>query len=61
MTIERYLTAKQAMEYTGLGIRSLDGLMDKKIIRLYGSRGRKFYDKTDIDTEMETLKGRRAR
>jgi hypothetical protein len=53
----RYLTQKQAEQYTGMGKTSLWKLVGDLVIQ-DGEGERKFYDIQDIDARMQKRKGK---
>lgn len=52
----RYLTQKQAEQYTGMGRVSLWALVGDLVIRERPGE-RRYYDKQDIDNRMHKMKG----
>lgn len=58
-TEKRYMTMKEAMEYTGMGELTLLGILsdiDVYPVQPSGSGTRRFIDKTDIDEAFRILK-----
>lgn len=58
-TEKRYMTMKEAMEYTGMGELTLLGMLtdiDVYPVQPGGSGTRRFVDKTDIDEAFRILK-----
>lgn len=58
-TEKRYMTMKEAMEYTGMGELTLLGMLvdiDVYPVQPSGSGTRRFIDKTDIDEAFRILK-----
>lgn len=58
-TEKRYMTMKEAMEYTGMGELTLRGILadiDVYPVQPGGSGTRRFIDKTDIDEAFRVLK-----
>ena len=58
-TEKRYMTIKEAMEYTGMGELTLLGMLvdiDVYPVQPSGSGTRRFVDKTDIDEAFRVLK-----
>ena len=58
-TEKRYMTMKEAMEYTGMGELTLRGILadiDVYPVQPGGSGTRRFVDKTDIDEAFRVLK-----
>ena len=58
-TEKRYMTIKEAMEYTGMGELTLLGILsdiDVYPVQPNGEGTRRFIDKTDIDEAFRVLK-----
>ena len=58
-TEKRYMTMKEAMEYTGMGELTLRGILadiDVYPVQPGGCGTRRFIDKTDIDEAFRVLK-----
>ena len=58
-TEKRYMTMKEAMEYTGMGELTLLGMLtdiDVYLVQPGGSGTRRFVDKADIDEAFRVLK-----
>lgn len=58
-TEKRYMTMKEAMEYTGMGELTLRGILeniDVYPVQPSGYGTRRFIDKTDIDEAFRVLK-----
>ena len=60
-TEKRYMTMKEAMEYTGMGELTLLGILaviDVYPVQPSGEGTRRFIDKTDIDEAFRVLKNK---